>query len=70
LLARPSGAGYMMLLQDRWGDHGEVGVCLLDGGRVLLVAVSCRVLALEPALPFLVAALRAEAYTRPFPSST
>ena len=45
---------------DRFGDHGIVGVLALDRAerRVVLVSISCRVLALGPATVFVSEVLR------------
>jgi predicted enzyme involved in methoxymalonyl-ACP biosynthesis len=45
---------------DRFGDHGVVGVLALDRAerRVVLVSISCRVLALGPATVFVSEVLR------------
>ena len=61
LVGSGDGEVWSMSAADRFGDHGTVGVAALDGvaRRVLLVAVSCRVLALEPAPVFAAEVLRA-----------
>ena len=43
---------------DRFGDHGVVGVLALDGRRIELVSISCRVLALGVAAVFVSEVLR------------
>ncbi len=54
---------WTMSAVDRFGEHGMVGVAALNGEcrRVLLVAVSCRVLALECAPVFAAEVLRRSA---------
>lgn len=70
ILEAVAGCGeiWTMAAVDRFGDHGIVGVIVLavEGGgaerrrrRVLLLSISCRVLALEPATVFLSQVLRA-----------
>jgi HAD superfamily phosphatase (TIGR01681 family) len=64
LVADGRGEVWTMTAADRFGEHGMVGVAALQGGpaaqerRVLLVAVSCRVLALECAPVFAAEVLR------------
>lgn len=61
-----SGCGevWTMSCRDRFGEHGMVGVAALEGGttrRIHLIAVSCRVLALEVAPVFAAEVLRRSA---------
>jgi len=61
LVSSAEGEAWTMTASDRFGDHGTVGVMLIDvrRRRVLLVAVSCRVLATEVAPVFAAECLRA-----------
>jgi FkbH-like protein len=61
-LARGGSASfYVLRARDRFvADYGLVGVCAVDGSAIRALAVSCRVLALDAALPFLLAVLRLE----------
>jgi FkbH-like protein len=58
-LTRAEGSFLFTLeVADRFTDYGVVGACVIVGRSIELVVMSCRVLALEPAVPFLGAVLR------------
>ncbi|WP_147268784.1 HAD-IIIC family phosphatase [Sphaerisporangium album] len=58
-------AVWTLSVSDRIADYGLVGVVMLRGAEVAGMVVSCRVLGLDVALPFLVATLRAGGGDRP-----
>jgi FkbH-like protein len=58
MLASPDHAIYALEVSDCFGAHGIVGLCILDGSRIDSFLVSCRVIGLRVALPFLVSILR------------
>jgi len=57
LCALPDVTVAALEVSDRFGAHGTVGVCILQGEEVTDFAMSCRVISLDPAVPFLRAAL-------------
>ncbi|WP_428964850.1 hypothetical protein [Micromonospora fluostatini] len=59
LLDRPDAAVFALTVRDRFADYGLTGALVLEGETVTAMAVSCRVLGLDVAVPFLVAAVRA-----------
>lgn len=56
-LERPERSALVLEVSDRFADYGIVGVCLIDESRITAFALSCRVIALRPELPFLCVAL-------------
>lgn len=54
----PQGAIYTLEVADRFASYGLVGVCLLWNGEVANFIMSCRVIPLGAAVPFLSAALQ------------
>ncbi|MFJ3906194.1 HAD-IIIC family phosphatase [Streptomyces sp. NPDC090025] len=58
LLTEPDTRLHVAHVSDRFADYGMTGACLVRGGEVTAFALSCRVIGLDAALPFLVAALR------------
>ena len=46
LVAKPDAHVFAMEVADRFGDHGLVGAAVVDGGEVLGLVMSCRVLGL------------------------
>jgi FkbH-like protein len=50
---------HSMSVKDRFCDYGLVGAIVLDASSVSLMVMSCRVIGLSVAVPFLVSALRA-----------
>lgn len=46
LIRRPDASVFAMQVSDRFGDHGLVGVAVIDAGEITGLAVSCRVLGL------------------------
>jgi uncharacterized protein (TIGR03435 family) len=58
LLQCPEAEIYVLEAEDRFTAYGVVGVCILREGAVASLVMSCRVLTLRPAVPFLVSALR------------
>lgn len=48
---------FALNVRDRFTDHGLVGVCLVRKNHIENVAISCRVIGLDVATPFLTAAL-------------
>ncbi|MFD7703707.1 HAD-IIIC family phosphatase [Streptomyces caelestis] len=57
VLDEPATRLYTAHVSDRFGDYGMTGACLVRGGAVTAFALSCRVIGLDVAVPFLVAAL-------------
>src|SRR5205085_2461430 len=57
LQRRPGTDVFVMAVRDRYADHGVVGVCVIRDRTVEALAVSCRVLTLDVALPFLLTCL-------------
>ncbi|PKW00306.1 HAD-superfamily phosphatase, subfamily IIIC/FkbH-like domain-containing protein [Streptomyces sp. 1222.5] len=57
VLAEPGTRLHVAHVSDRFGDYGLTGACLVRGGTVTAFALSCRVIGLDVAVPFLVAAL-------------
>lgn len=57
LIAVPDVTIAVLEVSDRFGAHGTVGVCILQEDEVTDFAMSCRVISLDPAVPFLRAAL-------------
>ncbi|MFF3775669.1 HAD-IIIC family phosphatase [Streptomyces sp. NPDC002232] len=58
VLAEPGTRLYTAHVSDRFADYGMTGACLVRGGEVTAFALSCRVIGLDVAVPFLVAAVR------------
>lgn len=58
VLAEPDACLYTAHVSDRFADYGMTGACLVRGGEVAAFALSCRVIGLDVAVPFLVAAVR------------
>ncbi|MCZ0983679.1 HAD-IIIC family phosphatase [Streptomyces diastatochromogenes] len=58
VLADPDARLYTARVSDRFADYGMTGACLVRGGEVAAFALSCRVIGLDAAVPFLVAAVR------------
>jgi FkbH-like protein len=58
ILAEPGTRLHVARVCDRFADYGMTGVCLVRNGVVTAFALSCRVIGLDVAVPFLVAALR------------
>ncbi|MEV4943460.1 HAD-IIIC family phosphatase [Streptomyces zaomyceticus] len=58
VLAEPDARVYVAHVSDRFADYGMTGACLMRGGEVAAFALSCRVIGLDVAVPFLVAAVR------------
>jgi FkbH-like protein len=46
LLQRPDASVFAMQVSDRFGDHGLVGVAVIEAGEITGLALSCRVLGL------------------------
>src|SRR5262249_38549464 len=46
MLAKPDAHVFAMEVADRFGDHGLVGAAVVDGGEILGLVMSCRVLGL------------------------
>ncbi|MGR6975119.1 HAD-IIIC family phosphatase [Streptomyces cynarae] len=57
VLAEPDTRLHIAHVCDRFGDYGMTGACLVRGRTVTAFAISCRVIGLDVAVPFLVAAL-------------
>lgn len=58
LLESPDADVLVMSVRDRLADYGTAGACVIEGDAVTALAVSCRVIGLDVALPFLVTCLR------------
>ncbi|MFD3728477.1 HAD-IIIC family phosphatase [Streptomyces sp. NPDC058671] len=58
VLAEPDARLHVAHVSDRFADYGMTGACLVRGGEVAAFALSCRVIGLDVAVPFLVAAVR------------
>ncbi|MFH8385263.1 HAD-IIIC family phosphatase [Kitasatospora sp. NPDC018058] len=58
VLASPDTRLHVAFASDRFADYGLTGACLVQGDAVTAFALSCRVIGLDIAVPFLVAALR------------
>lgn len=58
LMAQPDCGVYTLKVKDRFTHYGLVGVCIMRGARVDAFLMSCRVLALKVAVPFLLTVLR------------
>jgi FkbH-like protein len=56
ILAR-GGAVLTADVSDRFGDHGTVAVCVVSDGAIANFAMSCRVIGMNVAVPFLVTAI-------------
>jgi FkbH-like protein len=54
---QPEGAVYTLEASDRFASYGLVGVCLLWGDEIANFVMSCRVIPLSAAVPFLSATL-------------
>jgi FkbH-like protein len=59
-LGDPNMRIYVCQVADRFGDYGQVGLCVLRDNCVDNLAISCRVLSLNIAKPFLVSVLKKE----------
>ncbi|MCY0953002.1 HAD-IIIC family phosphatase [Streptomyces sp. H27-S2] len=57
-LAAPDTRLHVAFASDRFADYGMTGACLVQDGTVTAFALSCRVIGLDIAVPFLTAALR------------
>ncbi|MCX4247765.1 HAD-IIIC family phosphatase [Paraliomyxa miuraensis] len=53
-----SGAVWLLRARDRFADYGSVAILVLEQRHIRLFAMSCRVLPLEPAVPFASEVLR------------
>lgn len=53
LIDSDTAALFDLNVRDRFGDYGTVGICLLIDNKIANVAISCRVIAMDVALPFL-----------------
>ncbi|GAA3125453.1 hypothetical protein GCM10020254_85960 [Streptomyces goshikiensis] len=58
LLAAPDTRLHLAFASDRFADYGLTGACLVQGRTVTAFVLSCRVIGLDIAVPFLAAALR------------
>lgn len=58
VLAAPGTRLHVAFASDRFADYGMTGACLVQDGAVTAFALSCRVIGLDIAVPFLTAALR------------
>ncbi len=56
-MRRPDSGLFTLEVSDRFGAYGVVGVCLLSGNEVVSFVMSCRVIGVKPAVPFLCTAL-------------
>lgn len=56
LIAHPDGAVFLLEVSDRFASYGVVGICVLWKDEVRVFAMSCRVIPLRAAVPFLVIA--------------
>jgi FkbH-like protein len=57
--ADSNNAIFVLSVRDRFGDHGMVGACVVRDDCIENVVVSCRVISLEVAAPFLATCLEA-----------
>ncbi len=53
LVADPANALYSFYVSDRFGDHGLVGACIVEGHEIIGLALSCRVLGMGAETQFL-----------------
>jgi FkbH-like protein len=58
LLETPEGEAYALEVVDRFTDYGVVAVVVFEADHVACFAMSCRVIGLKVAVPFLVTAIR------------
>ncbi|MEU1228945.1 HAD-IIIC family phosphatase [Streptomyces sp. NPDC005828] len=58
VLTEPDTRLHVAYVSDRFADYGLTGACLVRDGEVTAFALSCRVIGLDVAVPFLVAAVR------------
>ena len=56
---------WLLAVADRFVDYGVVGAIVIAEGAIRMLVMSCRVIALDPAVPFLVTVLRATGLDRP-----
>ncbi|MGH8920261.1 MAG: HAD-IIIC family phosphatase [Actinomycetes bacterium] len=63
--AEPDARVLVMLVADRFADYGLVGVLIVERATVDTMVISCRVIGLEVAVPFLVTALHGSGLARP-----
>jgi FkbH-like protein len=61
----PQHAVYSLAVKDRFADYGLVGVLIYAGNCVDTFVLSCRVIGLAPAVPFLVETIRREPHRLP-----
>ncbi len=59
LAAGPGSRVFCLRVADRFGDHGLVGAAVIDGGEILGLAISCRVLGMGVERRFLAAIVAA-----------
>jgi FkbH-like protein len=64
-VADPQHAVYSLAVKDRFADYGLVGVLIYAGNCVDTFVLSCRVIGLSPAVPFLVETIRREQHRLP-----
>ncbi|MFG2714930.1 HAD-IIIC family phosphatase [Streptomyces goshikiensis] len=62
LLAAPDTRLHLAFASDRFADYGLTGACLVQGRTVTAFVLSCRVIGLDIAVPFLAAALHDGAF--------
>ena len=53
-IEEPGHAAYTLEVSDRFTSYGIVGVCLFHGDEISAFVLSCRVIPLSPAVPFLI----------------
>jgi FkbH-like protein len=64
-VADPQHAVYSLAVKDRFAQYGLVGVLIYAGNCVDTFVLSCRVIGLSPAVPFLVETIRREEHRLP-----
>jgi FkbH-like protein len=64
-VADPQHAVYSLAVKDQFADYGLVGVLIYAGNCVDTFVLSCRVIGLSPAVPFLVETIKREPHRLP-----
>jgi len=62
IIRQPESSLFTLEVSDRFGAYGVVGVCILSGNEISSFVMSCRVMALKPAVPFLCTVLAAHGH--------